>query len=275
MDTISQEIIDRIVEQFVPEEPYYVDPENVPEKESLASYACISRRFQYAVERLTFKQIHIKSTELDTLKENFQEKGGLRRLFLKELWLTVILPEYEEKYYGRLEREPDQEANNATLTEAVTLLFEELTRWDSQGGNGRGKASILFDIDAWSPSDDGRRADQLDEFGRLIRGLEYSEDDIRSQRWMRSYLAFESLDSVSEVPCITTFRCREVGRHRQRGGVSGRSFDPSSVAELTRKMPNLETVDWHLRDDEKWTPRVERRQQRRLGTLCNIDESYC
>ncbi len=96
MDRLPQEIIESIVGYMLPEENYWSDYEIATgsKVDSVAAYASLSRSFQHAVERVSFRNIKIKSTELGHFKDVFQNKNLYRRVLLKGLYMTIILPEY-------------------------------------------------------------------------------------------------------------------------------------------------------------------------------------
>jgi hypothetical protein len=91
MTTIPQEIVDNIIDQLALEDGTCTD-------DDIASYACISHHFQHSVERLTFKKLRVLSTELVEFRATFQGRNSHRRMILKELCMTIVLPDYGYKY---------------------------------------------------------------------------------------------------------------------------------------------------------------------------------
>jgi hypothetical protein len=263
MDFLSQEIIDNIVEYLAPEDNFWGHTVARSIDDSVAGYACISRYFQHAIERLTFKRINVVSTELMRLRDTFQSKNKHRRMFLKELCMTIILPEYDDKYRARMEREREQNENNTVFSEAITVLFNLLNNWESPEDKNIDLPRIKLDIGASSYSDYRYWPGQFDD--NDSRSLDLITKDIRDARWSRSYLTLDSLEKIKEVQCVSWFRCRQHHRLRQRAANGSRSFAPASIARLATKMPKLECMDLDLRDDERWTRFVDARQQRRHG----------
>ena len=267
MNSLSQEIIDSIIGHLWQEENHWSKYETATrgKDDSVAGYACLSRSFQHAVERLTFRDIKIKSTEFEHFRYAFQNTNKCRQAFLKGLYMTIILPEYEDKYCARMEREPDQQVNNKVFTEAIATLFDFLSGWKSTGESTVETPKILLDIGALSFSDDGYRPQQYDTEGKRRYSIESIDGDIGNERWRRSYLAIDSLDKIKDVQCISQFRCRQYPRSCPRSATGSRSFEPASIARLATKLSQLECMDWVFRDDERWTRFVDARQQRRFG----------
>jgi hypothetical protein len=123
------------------------------------------------------------------------------------------------------------------------------------------RPKILLDIGALSYRDYGYRPAQFDAEGKRRWSVESIEDDIHDVRWSRSYLAINSIDKIKESQCISWFRCRQHKRLSQKATKGSRSFDPASIARLVTKMPQLERMDWGLRDDERWSRFVDATQQ--------------
>jgi len=72
-------------------------------------YATISRMWQYAIGRLTFQEISLKSTELPYFADTFV---GHRRPFLSTLVYEIILPTYDDAKCAKFENENDKRLND-------------------------------------------------------------------------------------------------------------------------------------------------------------------
>ena len=88
--------------------------------DELINYVTVSRSWQYAVERRTFRRIKLKSTDLEFFRNTFV---GHRRAALADLSYDVILPTYSDHQCARFETEEDKRSNNEALTEAIHGLF--------------------------------------------------------------------------------------------------------------------------------------------------------
>ncbi|KAH7024763.1 uncharacterized protein B0I36DRAFT_366678 [Microdochium trichocladiopsis] len=91
--------------------------------------ATVSRQWQIAVERLTFKELCLKSTELDTFQLILQEP---RRRPLTRLKFIVVLSSYGDEMRCKFENADDRSANDQAFTDAFTTLFEILHQWNPQ-----------------------------------------------------------------------------------------------------------------------------------------------
>jgi hypothetical protein len=267
MNRLPTEIVDDIVSLLVKEsilrhDDYY--PQPYPE---LIPYASVSISFQHAVERRTFKFIHADSSQLPRLQEMFTSHR--RRSNLRHLDLQVVLPPYAKRYRARLEREKDRRANNEVFSIAVKSLFDILQGWESESAGPFNAYGITFSIEAWSPSDNRRR--QRDWTASLFRRGPDSSDsdsdpnsewsklrDIGTERFERSELTLGDIEDVPTLQTITRF-------YLETMGTLHRNIRPSSLTTLARKMPNLESIEWLMWDNEKWAKFHKARCERRLG----------
>jgi F-box associated protein len=249
MQPLSLELIDTIVA--------HVDSKD------LARCASVSISFRNAVERRTFRSLSFLSTELDRFVEAFSEQR--RRLLLKQITFKIVLPEYEERYFARFEREPDRKANNEVYTQAIKSLFEQLSSWEDGSGMTSSEIShsyfgISLEIQAYSPSDISHRPDP--DMDRELQ-MTGTRSDLFEARYRRSFLRILDVDKIPAVQRISSFTV-----HTWNDRFEGvRYMEPASVAQLASQMPALERIDWNLPDDERWIKYAEARQERRYGKL--------
>ena len=222
----------------------------------LPAYATISQSWQYAIEYQTFREIAVKSTEI----ENFSRiVVNHRRKQLRLLELNVILPTYTDKACAKFETEKDKQSNNQVFTKAIKDLLALLRSWHDEfqmTGNDSdtpiGPSLRLCIGDCYSPKDcryRGWEKYQEDyhewEFGR--------RHDLFQHRYDSSLLQLESIEGIQKIPQISSF-------HKSPGN---RNIEPRSLAVIASKFPNLDSFRWRLKDNEKRDPRL--RQQTRFG----------
>ncbi|KAI0187036.1 hypothetical protein EV127DRAFT_472140 [Xylaria flabelliformis] len=122
MNNLPQEIVDHVV-SFIPLR--YVAP-----------FATVSRKFQWAVERRTFSNIYIKTTE-ENIDEFERIWSPRRRSHLRFLVITLIVsrfcPQDLPKSYGY--SQVDMEATLAPLRRLWNLLSSAWREMDLNGGN--------------------------------------------------------------------------------------------------------------------------------------------
>ena len=225
------------------------------EGQDLVNCAPVSNQFRTVVERHTFRDLKIKSTELDTFEKLFSDTR--RRACLRELRFGAVLPEYAEKYSARFEREQDRSANNEAFSEAVASLFDILHSWESPTNgtdvhghvNGHG---ITFELGAWAPSDPGHRKSE-----------QAVPHDLEWRRWRRSFLKILDSNSIKPVHNITNFRARIDPRRYTGEIIDVRHVDPASAVSLARKIPNLERIDWSFWDGDELEQYIDDRRERR------------
>lgn len=157
MNRLPQELWDKIGACFSDtyEHGRTVPYPNSPFKRS--TLATVSRRWQAAIERQTFRHIYLKSTDLDAFETIVR---GDRRHFLHCIQYVIVLPNYNEEACARFERAPDRLANDKAFTFALHGLFRTLSSWDNGGNRMESNYSVQLDIlDAHSPMDHGHRLD--------------------------------------------------------------------------------------------------------------------
>ena len=81
------------------------------------------KKRQTAIERLTFEELCITSTELDTFSLIVRKH---RRRFLNRLRFIVVLPSYDEDSRCKFENADDRSKNNQAFTNAFSQLFSIL-----------------------------------------------------------------------------------------------------------------------------------------------------
>ena len=222
----------------------------------LPAYATISRSWQYAIERQTFREIAIKSNELVDFSRIVVSH---RREFLRRVELIVILPTYTDKACAKFETDEDKQLNNQVFTKAIKDLLALLRSWHDEflaiGNEGvtPSPQSLLLCIgDCYSPKD------------CWYRGWETYQEDLREwklgrrrdlfeHRFSSSLLWLESTEGIQDIPQISSF-------HRSPGN---RDIEPRSLAMIASKFPNLNSFRWRLKDNEKRDPQL--RQQLRFG----------
>ncbi|KAH8911772.1 hypothetical protein BR93DRAFT_932897 [Coniochaeta sp. PMI_546] len=190
-----------------------------------AGLATISRTWQMAFERQTFKRIRLKSTELESFE---QIVTGHRRHFLENLDYSIVLPTYSDGARGLFERGPDRLTNDEAFTAAIHGLFRILQTW-----NERDDGTIQFRIEAvYSPADESRFC-----------------------RYQYSYVRLLRPEELPEISVISAFRTRSMPR----------ALDPRVPIDIAVKLPNLQDTYWHIRDSERRYPALRRRNRHELA----------
>ncbi|OHF03994.1 hypothetical protein CORC01_00856 [Colletotrichum orchidophilum] len=92
----------------------------------LAKYAPVSRGFQDAIERHTFKSIELKSDELDIFRQYFS--NSRRQALLNSINYMVRLPGYEDSRRLCYENHMDRQNNDQAATGAMDSLLMLLSQ---------------------------------------------------------------------------------------------------------------------------------------------------
>ena len=244
MDRLSQEIYDMIA-SFIERRD---DQSNVPfnERKRLPSYlpplASLSREWQHAIERRTFHNITLCSTEL----KDFQAIcTGHRRTWITQLHYNVVLPTYDDKACAQFEREHEKQANNEAFTQAIEDIFHVLRSWEDVSTQG----SIQFRLgEIFSPMDrNHRNPDILQE--DIINKEIGKRRDLFQYRYAHSLIYLLRPDNLPSLCRISRF---EVGPRADR------KIDLRAVVDIAAKFSNLQEIYWDLDDNEKRYPALRR-----------------
>ena len=231
----------------------------------LPVHATISRSWQYAIESQTFREITIKSTEIENLSRIVVNH---RRKLLRRLQLNVVLPTYTDKACAKFETEKDKQSNNQVFTKAIKDLLDLLRSWQDEFEKTGTHSHALIEQplrlcigDCYSPKDCRYRGWEKyqEDHREWESGRRY---DLFGHRYESSLLQLESVEGIREIPQVSSF-------HRSP---SNRNIEPRSLAIIASKFPNLDSFRWRLKDIKKRDPRL--RQQTRFGTsllhFCNL-----
>jgi hypothetical protein len=231
MNKLAPELLDAVIELL--------------DRSDLRRCCTVSRRWQFSVERLTFRDIRLKSTDLERFSDIFSDHR--RREVLGAIEYHVILPRYSEKRRRKYERAKDKKANNEAFTEAFHGLFGILHAWEhDQGATTPNQKTITLDCSVYSPTD------KPEDIFSYRSEIEFGVTDLFSRRHEYFFLRLlkDDLPNVSRISCFQLLP----GLRRVEG---------TAVAAIVAKLPNLESIDWELNDNDNLFPSL--RQQRRYG----------
>ena len=197
--------------------------------------ATISRRWQWVIERQSFRRIYLKSTELDIFQQIVTDH---RRRFVQLISYTIILPEYTLEACTQFEREADRQINNTAFTIALYKLFQILQSWGSTDESGNPYSLRVEIEDIYSPMDHGRRTSTILFPSQNTRG---ARGDNRERTYPRDlqqnrfeYSSLYLLQSV-DLPIVPVIR-HFITNHNKH---NARMIAPESALEILRKLPNL------------------------------------
>ncbi|KAH7158098.1 hypothetical protein B0J13DRAFT_581985 [Dactylonectria estremocensis] len=261
MDRLPQEIYNEIGACFADaeENPRYVLSSPRP------ALATISRPWQQAIEKQTFRRLRLRSTDLDRFEKTVT---GSRRRFLSGIRFVIILPGYPAEARGRFERKEERDANDKAFTDAVNGLFRILKSWD-EGKDGLDSGySIQLDIEAvYSPTDDfhnghngcrgtPRRIERID-VAELENDDEIRRRDLQDRRFQYSYIRLLGPAELPVVRAISGFNTTVIKRrlaHR-------------TAVDIAAKLPNLRSGNWFMDDSEQRYPAMRRSGRHQLAEV--------
>ncbi|KAI1428610.1 hypothetical protein F5Y12DRAFT_730834 [Xylaria sp. FL1777] len=202
--------------------------------------ATISRQWQAAIERQTFRNIRVKSTDLDRFRETVQND---RRRYVNTIEYIIVLPAYDDEKRCRFERENDRHANNEVFTAAIYRLFHLLKSWDAcKDGYIRLR---LRDVYSCADHPFLRRTSpsfKVEISSSLRRDADNGNTvvDLWTWRFRYSYLRLLNPSELPMVPVIRTFVTCPMTRN----------ICDRVPIDIAAKLPNLQRTSWVMRDWE-------------------------
>ncbi|KAH6677801.1 hypothetical protein F5X68DRAFT_213208 [Plectosphaerella plurivora] len=225
-------------------------PHDLPEQ-SIARLAAVSPPWRAAVERRTFRESQLLSTDLPAFAAVFTHTA--RRGYLRVIRYRILLPEYPIRRRERYEVQADRDANNAALTEAMRALFAILAEWER--GHDDDMSPLHISLDAvYSLTD------------RCPPGVPHVPTarefcSIPSQRGMRFQYSYLHLDDDVELPRVrrVTSFCfeRPSGRRRQ--------LAPHAFVQIAAALSGLTSLRGSFEDSETAYPALRSMCRRSLA----------
>lgn len=213
MDKIPTEVLENIIDC-------------IPGKNlKLAPYASVSRQFRAVIERRTFKELCVRSTNLDPLAAALRHEPA-RRSYLKILSLKIALPGQEAGC--AVKQLQDRVADSAAFSAAVRKVLETLKTDDD---------------DAAPPLEENA----LDlRFRRIGDKTMHCRCDYHDQAEILQAVADSgriTLAGADELPLLPAVRSLGF-----MGSDKYICLPPERAFELARRMPNLSSLLICLRD---------------------------
>ncbi|KAK0726362.1 hypothetical protein B0T21DRAFT_413694 [Apiosordaria backusii] len=180
---------------------------------SLAPFATISTKWQYAVERFLFEEIIFTNAELDDFASIFSPKQAHRRRFLEHANFRVILPEFGDPDDTWYESDKARRDNDRFASKAVWALFNILSPWKSD-------PSLWFELSLAIPS-----------------------PKYKSRKHQYSYISIKDAENLPALPFI-----RELNlSHGELAPNTDnyRRLHPTTIFSLMEKAPGQEKVQWN------------------------------
>lgn len=245
MEQLSQEVINLIatfIERY-PDQPGVPSLERKVLPSNLPRHAANSLAWKHAIESIVFREITLKSTDIEAFDAIFR---GDRRRSLTKLTLDIVLPNYDDKLCGRFERDSDKDANNETFTAAIEKLFAVLKSWEDDNESLNG--SVRFALwNIYAPFDSGQRGYETLERHRFEAMLG-QRHDLFEHRYNHSLIHLLRPGQLPSVRCVSE-------AHFDNPTL-GRNLDMRCVVDMTMKLPCLESLAFTLNDDEKNFPKI-------------------
>jgi hypothetical protein len=221
----------------------------------LAQYLTVSREWQAAIERQTFAEIKLNTSERLAEFHEIVAKNRWRRTCLRRVEVIVQLEAYSVEARPRFETAEEHARNNTIFVHWVRAVLKSLALWSEQD-----RADVGLWLQAQSPSD-------LLDRQRLRAARMEPETDLLQARFEHSYLyvSQNDLEDLASVNAVTFLLV--TGPHRM--------INPASCSYLAAKLPRLRKAELALSDNEKRYPELRKRNREGNHTFCMIQCSLC
>ncbi|KAI1380195.1 hypothetical protein F4677DRAFT_253505 [Hypoxylon crocopeplum] len=202
--------------------------------------ATISRQWQTAIERQTFRQIRLESTDLKRFQD-IVHPG--RRRYVNDIYYFIVLPAYSDEARARFKCEDNRLANDEAFTAAIHDLFHILKSWDIHK-DGYIQLNIR-DVYSVTDHDFLRLSSRSLAPGQNLARVhkDKSSNRITDLGWWRFRYSYLRLLQPSELPIVSVVRSL-ITRAMLRNICDRVPID------MGAKLPNLLTGDWKLIDWE-------------------------
>jgi hypothetical protein len=216
---IPPEIIDLIIPHL-----WEISPETLPLREwevdkkpisrGLASYATISRIWQFAIERYTFDSIVTFSDDLPRLQRIVGDCPRRRR-HVMELWYSIDLPLYSLDRQYLVERPEEHQASLEAFQQGVQDIWDVLSKWarDCPG------SAVRLILNADAPVN--RNPKPSDRFN--------NEPLAGHSQQPEHFLSLDVTTRLPSLPFVSDLGVSFEGRH----------FHPSAMETLIHSLPAL------------------------------------
>ncbi|KAM0815863.1 putative F-box domain-containing protein [Seiridium cardinale] len=168
----------------------------------LPTWATVSRGWQAAIERRTFRTIHLTYSRV-VYAQHLNIFGVRRQSLVREIKFASELPEYDESALSCFESQDDQLRNNRAFTSDIAVLFDFSAPWPALGHG------MHLRVNFYSPSDPRQRGGGSSRQRR--RSFKAHLDKMTKMRFSRSYLDLDTTglgrdnDSLPKISIVTNF----------------------------------------------------------------------
>ncbi|KAJ8131234.1 hypothetical protein O1611_g2391 [Lasiodiplodia mahajangana] len=201
-----------------------------------SALATVSRRWQSAIERHTFKDIRLRSNDLARFEAVVQND---RRRYVRTIEYIIILPGYADEDRRQFEHHNDRRANDQEFTDAIHRLFQLLRFWDvSECGHIR-----LIIEDVYSQSDfPCVRWSSPERDAGMFDWVRFNDDDTVADllNWRHRYSSLRLL-LPSELPVVPVI-------DQYRASITTRKICGRVPIEIATRLPNLREAYWFMSD---------------------------
>lgn len=205
MDGLSLDVFDFILDYL----------ERLTGRGSMASYACVARSWQVAIEARTMKHISLDHQDkLETFKEVFSGKTSHRRSGLRYLYLCTRLP--------TMSATPEEHEKSNTCFESVMIKFFKVLDTLAREANGSGRFGPISVALHWISG--GPMAEQPN-------GMDWPPEDSFLTLPEGSLAGVESTNIVSELKTMAS---------------PGITPHPAALCQIASKMTSLQSLTLQL-----------------------------
>ena len=220
----------------------------------IAKYSTISRAWQRVIEDRTFSHLSLVNDKLHKFESAVLNSAYKhRRVAVRRVDYSIILPSYDDHACGRFERQSDRQINDQAFSKAIAELFAALKITDA---GDRSKPIDLHLRDFYSAMDFDRRDREKLGADRLASSTG-KRHDLFELRYQDSYLQLLDLENIPQLHNVVSLNI---------DGNTNRKLAPATVAGFMSKLPNLIAINGSFWDRERRRPDQRRQLRSELST---------
>lgn len=214
---------------------------------TLSALAATSRIWQKAVERTTFRDLKLSSTDLGDFEKIVT---GARRTYVRLVRYAIILPPYSTDLRQTFERPRDRDANDEACNEAIHGLLQTLRSWE-QADDFERRGSITLEL-----SDISSPTDHQPQYPWYQMSQE-EDETMYGPLGMRHLYSYVTLPESAQFPLVRSIR-RLVYRSPKP---YARKLSSQAFIEIASKLPCVTEVRGDFTFNEWSYPTIRRRNR--------------
>ena len=217
-----------------------------PCRQPLSQYSVVSRKWQAAVERITFCSLQLTASDLDSFHEAVQDTNVIRRGYIQSIRIRCIFPEApDDRECCEVTRTLDRDADSMVWSNMVTRLFSVLSdisrNFVAQVKKAPPPLSLTF-LEAFR----GKRTVYRHLMGvpKNCKSARHSSREIEGARAQPGTIELHGSHLLPSLKYVSSFTGHGWGESKY--------LHPSWISKLVEKLPALQELELYMEDAYDW-----------------------